>query len=194
VTRWLVIIINLFAYDICWTLTMFGAGRSWWWVAIVVTGLSVAGQLAISPVWRREAAVVLLGALVGVVTDAIGVRLGMFSYRAGAGVQFWIVFFALWANFGTVLRPSLSWMWNKPFLAALLGATGGPLAYWIGAKIGAIDLGTSVPTSLTWFSVQYAILTPAWMLAAQRVIGERGGQGPRSTPTEATPAEGRPPS
>lgn len=191
-TRWLVIIINLFAYDICWTLTMFGAGRSWWWAAILVTGLSVVAQLAISPVWRKEAAVVFGGALVGVVTDVIGVRLGMFSYRAGTGVQFWIVFFALWANFGTVLRPSLSWMWDKPLFAAILGGVGGPLAYWIGAKIGAIDLGNSVPKSLVWFGVQYAILTPAWMLAAQRIIGERGGRGPRSTPTAAPPAEGRP--
>jgi hypothetical protein len=178
VSRVALIVVNLLAYDLCWAALMFGAGRAWWPGAVALTAASVAGQLAVSPVRRREAMVVLGGALVGVSSDALGVWAGVFAYNAGMGVEFWIVFFALWANFGTVLRPSLSWMWDRLWMAALLGAGGGPLAYWLGAKIGAISLGESPAFALAWIGVQYGLLTPAWMWAARRVIprGVRGGR------------------
>lgn len=167
------IVVNLFAYDVCWVALMLGAGRGWWWGAVALAAVSVGGQLWASPVRRRETLVVLGGALVGVASDAVGVWAGVFAYAGGSAVEFWIVFYALWANFGTVLRPTLSWMWERLWLAALLGAVGGPLAYWGGSKLGAIELGENVAFSLAWVGVQYAALTPAWMLAARRFIPRR---------------------
>ena len=177
--RWLAIAINVTAFDALWTLAMFGAGKPWWWAAPALIVLSLVVQLRVSPSPRCEACVILGGAFFGTSLDWLGASLGWFHYAPESRAQFLIVFYLLWVNFGTTLRPSLRWMWRRPLLGGALGAIGGPVAYWVGSRIGAISLGEAEWRGLVWVAAQYGIALPLWMLVADRVIGEQGGTGLR---------------
>lgn len=180
------IAINVAAFQALWTLAVFGAGKPWWWVAPALIGLSMAGQLRLSPLPGREAVLILAGACVGTSADWLAMACGMFHPSAASRTEFLILFFALWVNFGTTLRPSLAWMWHRPLLAAALGAVGGPCTYWAGSRIGAISLTEPQWKGLAWAAAQYAIAVPAWMLAAHRVSAAHTGTGHRPIPPGAT--------
>lgn len=69
----------------------------------------------------------------------------------------WIV--TLWVAVGTMLRTSLSWLRDRPVLAATLGAIGGPFSFWTGARLGATELPLGW-ASYTLLSFEYAVVTP----------------------------------
>lgn len=179
--RWLAIAINVVAFDALWTAGMLGAGKAWWWAAPAMIVLSMAGQLRSSPAPGRETCLILGGAAIGTSLDFLGVSLGVLRYVSDSTVEFLVLFGALWVNFGTTLRPTLRWMWRRPVLAAVFGAIGGPGAYWIGSRIGAVSLGSPEWRGLLWVTAQYGAALPLWMLVANRTIGERDGTGLRQT-------------
>lgn len=183
-SRWIPVIFALVAFDVLWAVTMFGAGRAWWPVGPVLIAISMLVQLRPSPSPRREALVILVGAAIGAASDALLLSLGQLAYTDPSRVQFAIVFLALWVNFGTTLRPALRWMWHKPLLAALLGGIGGPLAYFAGDRIGAIDLAEPTWRTLLFVSLQYAVLTPLWMLLADRIMPAQA----ETDPSTSSPA------
>ena len=47
------------------------------------------------------------------------------------------------------------------WLASVLGAFGGPLAYYGGHRLGAMQLGSNVAISLLVIAVEWALVTPA---------------------------------
>jgi hypothetical protein len=50
--------------------------------------------------------------------------------------------------FVMTLRHSLGWLRGRYLLAAALGAVAGPLAYWAGSKLGAIELAGTTRAAL----------------------------------------------
>jgi len=176
-SRWVSIAINAAAFNVLWTLSMFGVGKPWWWAAPILIMVSLVIQLRFSPSPWREAVLILGGACVGAGLDVLGTTLGPLRSTCGSRAEFVVLFFAMWVNFGTTLRPSLSWMWTRPALATVLGAVGGPCAYWVGSRIGGISLGETPWQGLAWASVQYAVAVPVWMRAAAQIMGSGGGKG-----------------
>jgi hypothetical protein len=69
----------------------------------------------------------------------------------------WIV--TLWVAVGTMLRTSLSWLRDRPALAATLGAIGGPFSFWTGTRLGATELPLGWG-SYSLLSFEYAVVTP----------------------------------
>ena len=68
---------------------------------------------------------------------------------------------ALWANFAGTLHLCLDWLRGRYWLASALGACGGPLAYYGGQRLGAIQLGSNTAISLLVIAVEWALVTPA---------------------------------
>ena len=89
-------------------------------------------------------------------------RLGIFSFPSGGmllGIcPVWIA--ALWANFAGTLHLCLGWLRGRYWLASALGACGGPLAYYGGQRLGAIQFGGNTVLSLALITVEWAIVTP----------------------------------
>ena len=59
----------------------------------------------------------------------------------------------------------LRWLWNRPGLAALLGLVGGPLAWWAGDRLGALDL-VAPGFSLCVIGLGWAALMPILLALA----------------------------
>ena len=49
----------------------------------------------------------------------------------------WIVL--MWAGFALTINHSLAWLAAHPLLPALMGLFGGPMAYYAGLKLGAVE-------------------------------------------------------
>ncbi|TLF49525.1 DUF2878 domain-containing protein [Halomonas urmiana] len=97
-------------------LTWLGRPGEWRWLAaFAVLGLAVDGPLALA---------------------------GGFAFPDGtlsiAGMPPWL--WLLWPLFATLIHHSLAWLWSLPRLAALGGATSGPLSYFAGARLAGVEL------------------------------------------------------
>jgi hypothetical protein len=108
----------------------------------------------------------------GAAFETLLVQSGWLRFGSGmlvAGTApYWMV--ALWAVFATTLNVSMRWLRERPALAALLGAIGGPAAYWSGARFGAMELAAA-GAALAAIAAGWAILTPLLLGAARRLDG-----------------------
>jgi hypothetical protein len=115
---------------------------------------------------------VLTCAGIGLVFDSALIGAGWVRYPSGTLVTGlapqWIV--AMWMLFGTTLNVSLAWLRPLPRAAAALGAIGGPLAYWGGARLGGMEF--VVPFDATAaLAVGWAVVTPMLCRVARRFDG-----------------------
>ena len=94
----------------------------------------------------------------------------MFSFPAqGVGQWFCPIWMAaLWANFAGTLHFCLDWLRGRYRLASVLGAVGGPLAYYGGHRLGAMQLGGSVAVSLAVIAIEWVLVTPGLTYLSER--------------------------
>ena len=67
---------------------------------------------------------------------------------------------ALWVSFSTTFRHSMSWLRHKYIFASIFAFIGGPLAYFAGQKIGAIN-GTNTLSSVIAIGFFWALVFPS---------------------------------
>lgn len=134
--------------------------------------LVMAWHLHLAPRPRTEAALIAFAALLGSTADALVLRQGVLAYASGqwfaALPPFWMP--ALWAVFATSLNVTLRWLRSRLWLATMLGAAGGPLAFASGARLGAAEL--LEPVHALWLlSVEWALMLPLLVALAARLDG-----------------------
>ncbi len=133
---------NVVLYEIGWLATALGAAGHHAWLGLAVTVPIVALHLVAARDPAREAQLLVAVTLLGAGFDAALTACGWIAFRDPGfvpGLQPWWMI-ALWLQFATTLNVSLRWLRGHAFWAAALAALGGPLAYWGGERIGAVDL------------------------------------------------------
>lgn len=86
--------------------------------------------------WRLgnvERVAVLLIVLAGVAVDTLLVQLNVMQFSGSNLLPLWFVL--LWAVFALAAVEFMTKVLTRPWLAALLGGSGGPLSYWSGAAL-----------------------------------------------------------
>jgi len=136
------------------------------WFACVIGGnaWSLAAALLLLPLhylWfdrsPRAWGFILVTATLGLAMDLGWQQLGLLQFNGtvAGGVPPWLV--VLWLFFASTLQHSLAWLQQRLWLAALLGASSGPLSY-----VAGLNLGAAVSSVPQW---QVALaMAPAWML------------------------------
>lgn len=159
---------NFIAFQAGWLACVFGAAAGRPWLGPLVVVVLLGAQWALW--WRSRAALGLLAsaAALGFAADSLLTVAGLLSFPARAlseGMSpAWMV--VLWPNFASTLLESLSWLEGRYLWAAVLGAIGGPLAYWGGEQFGAIRLaGGSVAVAV---AAEWALATPLLLALASR--------------------------
>jgi hypothetical protein len=112
----------------------------------------------------RELAAVVLLAGFGAVGDSVLIATGAVVLAAnpwGPLSPPWMI--ALWAHFATATAGPLGRLAGRWWLAAAVGAVAGPLAYWAGGRLGALDW----PRGLL---VGVVAVAPLWALAVPLVL------------------------
>ena len=165
-------IINVILINAGWFACVLGAARGLPWVGPVVVAALVAIHLA----WRRprvpEILLLAAAAPLGYVIDSTLVLTGVIQFPEGAQLgqpsTVWMV--ALWVNLATAMNLSLGWLRNRLLIAAILGLIGGPLAYFGGARLGAITIGVDTTLGLVAIGVAWAIAMPALVMLARLTV------------------------
>jgi hypothetical protein len=166
-------VVNFAAYQAVWFAVVASAAHRRPELGMAAAGLFVAMQMALSR--RRALDVRLMAAAVflGVIVDGtLGVS-GWLRYASAApalpvhGAPLWIL--TLWASFALTLTRSLAWLMRRPWLGALLGALGGPLAYASAARgFGAVELVPPAARALAGLALGWGAAIPALAYVARR--------------------------
>ena len=161
--------VNCALYQIGWLAAVGGAGQGHPWVGMSIALACLMGHLALASHWRTELELVVAAGVTGLFVDSSLVGLGMLSFPPGGGVGWlcppWIV--VMWMQFATTLRYSLRWLLGRPMRAVGFGAIGGPLAYHIGARFGAVTLDQPAVTLLT-LGLAWSVAVPVLVQFAGR--------------------------
>ena len=155
-------LLNFVAFQVCWFCNVVGAAAGLPWLGPLVTAVWIAAHLLASSEGRHsEWRVLLAAAVIGYCVDSAMTLGGLIAFpsiaQLGSPSPIWMV--ALWVGFAATLSHSLGWLGGRYALAALLGAVGGPLAYYSGQHLGAITLASGAE-SLASIGIAWAIAVP----------------------------------
>ncbi len=173
---------NFVGFQLAWFASVLGAAQGHGWIGPLAVALfalaHVNFQRRICGPWRQDLvlAVWLMG--VGLVLDTIWTALGFLNFDGGPRlglVPLWMV--GLWANLALTLRHSMRWLSGRLALALVLGAVSGPLSYWAGARLGALELHADLWPSL-------AVLAASWAFAFPLAVYLEQRSAPRPFPRE----------
>ena len=168
------LVLNILLFQIGWFACVLGAAHGFAWAGALTAVAIVAWHVARARDPRSELLLVACAAALGVVFESLLVQSGWIRFGAGVLIEgaatYWMV--ALWALFATTLNVSLRGLRARGWLAALLGATGGPLAYYAGARLGALEF-VATGAGLAAIAAGWAVLTPLLFRAALRLDGYR---------------------
>ena len=163
-------LINFIAFQAAWFACVLGAARGWWWQAPLAAQIAVSIHLAMSKRRSNEGALLCVAIAIGLVTDLFMIKVGCIALQQTSSLALAALWFAsLWAAFATTLNSSLSWMRGKPVLALVLGAIGGPLAYFGGQKLGAVTLPRE-GFSILAIGIEWAIIMPLLTWMSERLL------------------------
>lgn len=152
----------LAAYEATWFVSVAGAGRGhgeWGVLAVLAFGAWRCWASPSRGVDLRLAAVALL---LGALLESSWTGSGLLHYAAPwpwPAMPPWLM--GLWVAFAFTIVPLFGYLHARPWLAAALGALGGPLAY-LGAARGwhALTMSTPLWRPLLALALGWAIATP----------------------------------
>jgi hypothetical protein len=125
---------------------------------VLVTAALLLLHLALVRDTSRELLQLSALALLGISVDAWLSLTGVFQFPNGVLVPLWLC--GLWIAFAAVTGRSLAFLGRRPALASLAGAVAFPLNYWAGARLGAVEFGYPLATTLALMSLVWAIMLP----------------------------------
>jgi hypothetical protein len=170
-------IINLVIFEAAWTACILSAARGAPWIGMLVVLAWVGLQTALASPDRRGELKLLASALVlGYLLDSILVAIGVLGFpepaQWGRPSTIWMAM--MWVNFAATLNFSLNWLKTRYEWAVVLGALGGPAAYYGGMKLDAVTLAEPIGLALMTVGIQWALATPLLVWLSTRLATPAG--------------------
>ena len=166
---------NVLGYQAVWFACIAGASRGLVWPGVLASLLFVSATLWRGGRWREDLRTVAVALPLGFGMDSLFVAAGWLAYEPAGpwpmAAPVWIA--ALWLSFAMTLNHSLALLRKHVAVAALLGAVGGPLAYWGAASgFGVLSFGPPALVASLAVGAAWAVLLPTILVldsrAAQR--------------------------
>ncbi len=166
---------NFVVFQAAWFAAVLGAAHQLplWGTACVLAAIT--WHLGVSDRPAQEAKLIALACLIGFVIESAIAMQGHVAYPSGqpvAGIApYWMV--ALWGELAIALNVTMRWMKGRLWLAALVGAIGGPAAFSAGVELGGAAFIDKTPALVTLACV-YAIAMPLLVWLGTRFDGVGG--------------------
>lgn len=169
-------IINIVFYQVGWFSCVLGAAYGFPYSGALGAAALVAFHLYLTDKRKAEIQLVSFACLLGVLIDSLQQAAGLFTFKVDPRWPLWLPLwvFVIWAQFATLFRFALHWLSGRYLLGALLGALGGPLAYWGGIRLGAASFGDSPFLALTVLAVVWAVVAPLLIWGRQKLASAEG--------------------
>ena len=163
---------NFLVFEAAWFAAVLGAAHGEPLLGTCCVLAAIGWHLSVSARPSVEARLVLALAAIGFIYESVVVLLGQVAYPSGQPVAwlapYWMV--ALWGELAIALNVTLRWLKGRPWLAAALGAIGGPASFAGGVRLGGAHW--IVPTAAVAFgAVAWALLLPSVMRLSMRWDG-----------------------
>lgn len=154
------LLLNILGFKAVWIATVLGAGRGYAVAGLAAYGVFLSLQLSASTQSRRDLLLASLLAPAGWIVDCGYAALNLMRFAdawpAAPLAPWWIAL--LWANFALLVNHSIAPLRHRPWLAAGLGAIGGPMAYLTAHQLGAVTFPAGR-------AVVLAVLAGTWAAA-----------------------------
>jgi uncharacterized protein DUF2878 len=160
--------ISLIGYQLVWFASVIGAGHGLSWPSVLGLALYASWQLLRSSERKADVALMATAVGLGCVLDGGLLHFGLARYvpawPLATMAPAWIL--AMWAAFALTFTQSLRYLQSRPWLALLLGALGGPLAYQAAARGWHVaTFAQPIWPVLLWLALGWGLATPllAWL-------------------------------
>jgi Protein of unknown function (DUF2878) len=178
--------LNFVLSMLAWVACVWGIAHGRVWPGVIATVAITALHLWFTRHrWREEARLIARVTLMGVPFDAVLMGLGAWAVPRYPGVNatsmLWMT--SLWIGFATTYTLSMRCFtrWHLGW-SALIGAVFGPIAYWSGARIGAVEYGWPFWCVAMLQAIQWGGLLAIGLLLTRVLIAdvsiERGVRNP----------------
>lgn len=153
------------AFKLLWVVTLTQAGpRPWVSTLAVWFYAALCGSQQGAKVWR------LVGVAVGcsILGDSVLGLIGVLANPDGSTLglsPMWLI--GLWAAFATLIPICFTWLYQRVWLASLLGMISGTLSYISGGKMGALFVRTEI-WDLACIAIEWGISFPLLVWMARR--------------------------
>lgn len=151
-------ILQILAFEAAWFACVLGAAAGRPLLGPIVVAGVTAWRLALERERGRALALLAAAAVLGIVLDGALTAAGVLRFPDAAAVGWpvpiWMV--ALWINFALMLG-TLEWLTRRRAATALLGAAGGVVSYWAGARLGAVTLAPTEAAALAVVAVEWGV-------------------------------------
>jgi hypothetical protein len=168
-------LLTFIGYEAVWFAAVSGAGHGRVWPGVAAAAAFFAWRMAVSRTRGLDLGLLVVSFAIGAVLETFWVRSGLIHYSAAwplASAPAWLL--ALWASFGLTIRPLFGWLETRPWLAAVLGAAGGPLSYWAASRGWHAVIFPPQPWgSLAALALGWAAALPLLSIAGRRIAGGR---------------------
>jgi hypothetical protein len=165
------IVRNLLLFKLGWVACVMLAAAGKPLLASLAVGLVVAIHLVSVPVAVKESLLLMAACLIGLGWESLLVASGLLSYpgqgSASGLAPHWIV--AMWVLFATTINFGLRWVKRHWAVAAVAGLLGGPMAFFGGANLGAVEFSSSL-LALAVIGAGWAVLLPILVLISDFII------------------------
>jgi hypothetical protein len=145
-------LINALIFQVGWFVCVVG-GSLW---ASLFTLVALIFHFVIFPEGSKDKVTLAVALVMGWLHDNLLAFAGVFIFADGAGFSpVWL--WCLWLLMGTSVNHSLKWIYDRPWISALVGAVFGPLAYAGGVALSDVDWGVPMAQA-------FVIMAPLWLL------------------------------
>jgi hypothetical protein len=155
------IITNAILIDIGWAACVFGAASAYPLVGPGIVALLVAIHWGVNRPCHAELSLLALVTAGGFLIDSALTAAGLFAFGAERAwlAPLWLV--ALWLNLATAINWCLGWMKGRLVWQVLFGGIVGPFAYFMGARLGALEFPQPLGLTLLVLAIVWAMVFPA---------------------------------
>jgi hypothetical protein len=166
-------IINFVEFYIGWFACVIGAAQDNHWMGPVIVLLIIIVQLRFFSNYPGKEILFLL--IVGIFGFLLETAVIMIAVHEPARLVFTAQFcplwmLGLWINFGLTFNHCLKFLRSHLLISAILGAVGGPLAYWGGYKFGALSLNANMFYSYGILAVVWGVTVPLLLVISTRIV------------------------
>jgi hypothetical protein len=129
------------------------------------------GHFLLSQHRGRDLLTLIFITIVGCFVDLSISYVGLFSFKEGELLPFWLVL--LWANFSLTFHYSMSWLLRVPVLVqAILGGVFGCFSYYAAYKLGAVEYPFGEVFTIVWLAVIWFVSLPIYVLIVSQIKGK----------------------